>query len=28
MEPDYAQLEFDLRLWLTALEFEDNVAPG
>ena len=22
MEPDYAQLEFDTRLWLTALELE------
>ena len=22
MEPDYHQLEFDLRLWLTALEVE------
>jgi len=28
MEPDYAQLEFDLRLWLTALELEGSVAPG
>jgi hypothetical protein len=22
MEPDYAQLEFDTRLWLTGLELE------
>ena len=25
MEPDYAQLEFDLRLWLTARELERNI---
>jgi len=30
MEPDYHQLEFDVRLWLTALEFEDRPprSPG
>jgi len=28
MEPDYAQLEFDLRLWLTALELEGGAVPG
>ena len=27
MEPDYHQLEFDFRLWLTALEFEPPAAP-
>lgn len=26
MEPDYHQLEFDLRLWLTAIEFEASAA--
>jgi predicted metal-dependent hydrolase len=28
MAPDYHQLEFDLRLWLTALELESGDAPG
>jgi len=30
MEPGYHQLEFDLRLWLTALDLErgDAVQPG
>lgn len=28
MEPDYPQLEFDLRLWLTALELEGGAVPG
>ena len=35
MEPDYHQLEFDLRLWLTALELpgagpdaEPDIAPA
>ncbi|MBU6258592.1 MAG: M48 family metallopeptidase [Burkholderiales bacterium] len=27
MEPDYHQLEFDLRLWLTALELEPQPTP-
>ena len=27
MESDYFQLEFDVRLWLTALEVEGRVAP-
>ncbi len=27
MEPDYHQLEFDLRLWLTATEFEPPGSP-
>ena len=27
MEPDYRQLEFDVRLWLTALELE-VLGPG
>jgi len=27
MEPDYHQLEFDVRLWLTALELEDRPPP-
>jgi predicted metal-dependent hydrolase len=26
MEPDYHQLEFDVRLWLTALEVEGPAA--
>ena len=28
MEPDYAQLEFDTRLWLTGLEFEPPLVPA
>jgi len=28
MEPDYHQLEFDVRLWLTALELEGGSTPG
>lgn len=28
MEPAYHQLEFDTRLWLTALELEDEPAPN
>ena len=28
MEPDYPQLEFDLRLWLTALELEGPAAAS
>ncbi|MEP6740419.1 MAG: YgjP-like metallopeptidase domain-containing protein [Caldimonas sp.] len=28
MEPDYHQLEFDTRLWLTALELDDTAPPG
>jgi UTP pyrophosphatase len=28
MEPDYHQLEFDLRLWLTARELQPPVEPG
>ena len=28
MEPDYHQLEFDLRLWLTALEIESLAPPA
>jgi len=28
IEPDYHQLEFDTRLWLTALEFEAAPAPA
>jgi predicted metal-dependent hydrolase len=28
IEPDYAQLEFDTRLWLTALELPGATAPA
>jgi predicted metal-dependent hydrolase len=28
MEPEYHQLEFDVRLWLTALEFERRSSPS
>ena len=28
MEPDYHALEFDLRLWLTALELQPQAPPG